>query len=97
MNDEPVMDPERHAKGTEIYNEIYDGILPALPAGFLDFADVMLGQLAHVFRRPARKVHPNPARDHHPLDTVHMPRVFHQLHERSMVRPEQLAGLGVDA
>ena len=49
----PSVDPERIARGAEVFQQIYAGIVPLPPPGFLDFADVMLAQLfAEQWARP---------------------------------------------
>jgi 4-carboxymuconolactone decarboxylase len=49
----PEIDPERLARGAEVFEEIYAGVVPMPPPGFLDFADVMLTQLfAETWTRP---------------------------------------------
>lgn len=46
-------DAERIERGTEVFDEVYQGVIDAPPAGLLDFADVMLGQLfAEHWSRP---------------------------------------------
>jgi 4-carboxymuconolactone decarboxylase len=49
---EPV-DPDRLARGAEVFGDLYAGIVPLPPSGYLDFADVMLTQLfAEQWTRP---------------------------------------------
>lgn len=53
MSDSPAVDPERLARGAEVFEQIYAGVVPMPPPGFLDFADVMLTQLfAETWTRP---------------------------------------------
>lgn len=50
---DPTIDPERIARGAEVFQDLYAGIVPLPPPGFLDFADVMLTQLfAEQWTRP---------------------------------------------
>lgn len=52
-SEEPAMDPARVEEGTRVFEDVYQGVIDAPPAGFLDFADVMLGQLfAEHWSRP---------------------------------------------
>jgi 4-carboxymuconolactone decarboxylase len=47
------IDPERLARGAEVFQDLYAGIVPLPPPGFMDFADVMLTQLfAEQWTRP---------------------------------------------
>ncbi len=47
------IDAERLARGAEVFDDVYGGIVPLPPPGFLDFADVMLTQLfAEQWTRP---------------------------------------------
>lgn len=49
----PAIDPERLARGAEVFEQIYAGVVPLPPPGFMDFADVMLSQLfAETWTRP---------------------------------------------
>lgn len=49
----PRIDPERIERGAEMFEKVYRGVIPLPPPGFLDFADVMLGQLfAEQWARP---------------------------------------------
>jgi 4-carboxymuconolactone decarboxylase len=46
-------DRERIERGSEVFEDVYQGVIDAPPAGLLDFADVMLGQLfAEHWSRP---------------------------------------------
>ncbi len=50
---EPPIDPERVARGAEVFQDLYAGTVPLPPPGFMDFADVMLSQLfAEQWTRP---------------------------------------------
>ena len=49
----PPIDPERIERGARVFQQVYGGIVPLPPPGFLDFADIMLGQLfAEQWARP---------------------------------------------
>ena len=49
----PSIDPERVARGAEVFEQVYAGVVPLPPPGFLDFADLMLAQLfAEQWTRP---------------------------------------------
>ncbi len=49
----PSVDPDRIARGGAVFEEVYAGTVPLPPAGFLEFADVMLSQLfAEQWTRP---------------------------------------------
>lgn len=49
----PPPDPERLARGTEMFERVYAGVIPVPPPGLIDFADIMLGQLfAEQWARP---------------------------------------------
>ena len=51
--DTPAMDPDRVERGTEVFEQVYNGVIPAPPAGFIEYADLMLGQLfAEGWSRP---------------------------------------------
>ena len=49
----PTIDAERIERGARVFETVYGGIVALPPAGFLDFADIMLGQLfAEQWARP---------------------------------------------
>ena len=49
----PEIDAERIERGARVFEAVYGGIVPLPPPGFLDFADIMLGQLfAEQWARP---------------------------------------------
>jgi 4-carboxymuconolactone decarboxylase len=49
----PPVDPERIDRGTRVFEAVYHGVVPLPPPGFLDFTDLMLGQLfAEQWSRP---------------------------------------------
>lgn len=49
----PAIDPERIARGAQVFEAVYGGIVPLPPPGYLDFADIMLSQLfAEQWARP---------------------------------------------
>lgn len=49
----PAIDPERLERGARMFEQVYGGIVPLPPPGFMDFADVMLTQLfAETWARP---------------------------------------------
>jgi len=46
-------EPERIARGGEVFADVYGGVLGPMPPGVLDYADLMLGQLfAEGWARP---------------------------------------------
>jgi 4-carboxymuconolactone decarboxylase len=48
-----TIDPDRLARGAAMFDEVYGGVMSAPPAGLLDYADLMLGQLfAETWDRP---------------------------------------------
>ena len=48
-----AIDPDRLEHGAAMFEKVYHGVIPAPPAGFLDFADIMLSQLfAEQWARP---------------------------------------------
>ena len=49
----PSIDPERVERGVSVYERVYGGVLPAVPAGAMAFTDVMYAQLfAEQWTRP---------------------------------------------
>jgi 4-carboxymuconolactone decarboxylase len=49
----PGIDPDRLARGAAVFDDVYAGVVPLPPPGFLEFADVMLTQLfAEQWTRP---------------------------------------------
>ena len=49
----PPIAPDRIERGARVFEEVYRGVVPLPPTGFLDFADLMLGQLfAEQWSRP---------------------------------------------
>lgn len=49
----PTIDPARIDRGAAVYEEVYGGTLPAVPAGAMAFTDVMYAQLfAEQWSRP---------------------------------------------
>ena len=41
----PAIDPDRIERGGAVFDRVYSGVMTQPPAGLLDFADLMLGQL----------------------------------------------------
>jgi 4-carboxymuconolactone decarboxylase len=49
----PPIDPDRLERGARVFAEVSAGVVPVLPAGFLDFTDLMFAQLfAEQWSRP---------------------------------------------
>jgi 4-carboxymuconolactone decarboxylase len=49
----PPIDPDRIERGARVFEAVYHGVVPLPPPGFLDFVDLMLGQLfAEQWSRP---------------------------------------------
>ena len=48
------VDEAKRAKGAAALEDVYQGIVPVVPAGFMDFADIMIEDLfGAVWTRPA--------------------------------------------
>lgn len=43
--DSPTPDSARLQRGGEVFEQVYNGVIPPPPPGLLDYADLMLGQL----------------------------------------------------